>query len=195
MVFQSFLDTESLVYIAIDNFLLTALVEEGGKYFVLKKGTWKHPAFDYTFDAVVYAVVVSLGFATFENIMYVMEGGISAAITRGILSVPGHVIDAIFMGCYYGIAKKMEAKGNVEGMKANLIKALIIPTLLHGFYDFSLSTGYDAFLIVFFIFEIVVTILAIKRLKSLSASDTRISPESIMDQEPTQYKDEQDNEE
>ncbi|MCR5099560.1 MAG: PrsW family intramembrane metalloprotease [Lachnospiraceae bacterium] len=195
MVFQSFLDTESMVYIAIDNFLLTALVEEGGKYFVLKKGSWKHPAFNYTFDAVVYAVVVSLGFATFENILYVMEGGVSTAITRGILSVPGHVIDAIFMGCYYGIAKKMEAEGNEAGMRSNLVKALLIPTLLHGFYDFCLSTGYDAFLIIFFVFEIVITILAIIKFKGLSRSDTQIIQENTTISEPLEYKeDEQDNE-
>ena len=53
----------------IENFLAIALVEEGCKYLILKT-TWKNKAFDYKFDAVVYAVCVSMGFAVLENILY-----------------------------------------------------------------------------------------------------------------------------
>lgn len=174
-IVSSVLNTNGLVYIAIDNFILTALIEEGGKYFVLKKVTWKHPAFNYTFDAVVYAVVVSLGFATLENILYVMDGNITTAITRGLLSVPGHAVDAVFMGFYYGLAKKAFVASDESGCRINLRKALLVPTLLHGFYDFCLSTPYDIFILIFFISEIVIMIAAIKKLKKLSREDEPIS--------------------
>ncbi len=170
----SLVDEESLVYVVIDNFILTALIEEGGKYFVLKKATWRHPAFNYTFDAVVYAVVASLGFATVENILYVMDEDISVAIMRGLLSVPGHVTDAIFMGCFYGAAKAAAEKGDRGRAKLNLRRALFIPVLLHGFYDFCLSTGSDFFLLVFFAFEIIVTVLAVRTLRKLSREDRAI---------------------
>ena len=173
----SFLDTESMVYLLIDNMILTALVEEGGKYFVTKKLTWKHPAFDHTFDAVMYAVCASLGFATVENIIYLIDADIGTGIARALLSVPGHTIYAVYMGCYYGMAKRAEANGDKLRMRSCLIKALLIPTLLHGFYDFCLETGYDVFLVVFLVFEIVLTVSAVKKLKKLSREDAAIRQE------------------
>ncbi len=170
----SFLDPESMVYLLIDNMILTALVEEGGKYFVLKKFTWKDPAFDHTFDAVIYAVSASLGFATLENILYLFDADVSTGIARAIFSVPGHTIFAVFMGCYYGMAKRAQARGENGRMRSNLAKALIIPTLLHGFYDFCLESGYDIFLLCFLVFEIVITVTAVRKVRKLSREDTAI---------------------
>ena len=59
-IFGAFFNEKSLIYIICENFLVVALAEEGCKYFFLKRTTWKAPAFNYTFDAVVYAVVISL---------------------------------------------------------------------------------------------------------------------------------------
>ena len=61
-----------LLYTAVSNFIGVALVEEGCKLFFLKRGSWRHPAFDYRFDGIVYAVFVSLGFAGIENVLYVL---------------------------------------------------------------------------------------------------------------------------
>ena len=169
----SFVEEESLAYLVIDNFILTALIEEGGKYFVMKKATWKHPAFNYTFDAIVYAVAASLGFATIENIVYVMDEDISVAVMRGLISVPGHVTDAVFMGCFYGIAK-YAAAGDKGARNLNLRRALFIPVLLHGFYDFCLCTENDSFLLVFFGFEIIVTVLAVRTFRKQSKQDRAI---------------------
>ena len=171
-VVTSFIDEESMLFILIDNFLLTALIEEGGKFTVLKLKTWKHPAFNYTFDAVVYAVVASLGFATAENILYVGIYGIGNALVRALTAVPSHVTDAIFMGCYYGYAKFAESRGDIRRRKHYMRLALIIPILTHGFYDFCLSTGYDAFIIVFLVYDIAITIHAFRLMKKLSETDT-----------------------
>lgn len=166
------LGTDSLLYLIIDNFILTALVEEFGKYFVVKVTAWKSPAFNYTFDAIVYAVFASLGFAAFENILYLSSGTISLAIMRGIFAVPGHAIDAVFMGYYLGLAKRYEVMGNMKLRGRYMKLALIIPVLLHGFYDFCLSSGFDVLLLLFLIYEIVITIVAIKKVRKLSKEDT-----------------------
>ena len=42
---------------------------------------------------------------------------------------------------------------------------------MHGFYDFCLSTDSGIFLIIFFAFEIVVTILAIRKVWKMSKKD------------------------
>lgn len=93
------------IYNLISAFLGVALVEEGVKFIALYFRTWKNPNYNYKFDGIVYAVLVSLGFATVENILYVLEGGLSVAIARALLSVPSHAIDAVYMGFYYGYAK------------------------------------------------------------------------------------------
>lgn len=170
-----FLDEKSMAFIIIDNFLLTALVEEGGKYFVLKKVTWKHPAFNYTFDGAVYAVCSSLGFATVENILYLIDGDIGTAVGRGLLSVPGHVVFAVFMGYYYGMAKYASVGGDERGSRSYLRKALWIPVLLHGTYDFCLSSGYDAFLVVFIVFVVIMSVLAIRKVRNMSKNDNMIA--------------------
>ena len=54
-------------------FAVVAVVEEGTKFLLMKLKTWKNPNFNYSFDGIVYAVSVSLGFAAFENIKYVMN--------------------------------------------------------------------------------------------------------------------------
>lgn len=161
----------SMLYIILDNFLGVALVEELGKYLVLKSRTWKSAHFNYLFDAVVYAVVASLGFATLENVFYLMSGSLSTAIARAIFSVPGHAIDGVFMGCYYGLAKRDERMGNVRGAKANLRLALLVPVLVHGAYDFFISSGWY---LLFLAFEVVVTAAAVARVRRISKEDAPV---------------------
>ncbi len=172
----SFLDPSSMIYLLIENFIIVALVEEGGKFFVLKKITWNHPAFDYTFDAVVYAVTSSLGFAVIENIVYLIDSDLTTAILRALLSVPGHVIYGVFMGYYYGLAKVEDTMGNKDVVKGYMRKALLIPAAIHGFYDFCLESDIDILYIVLLVFEVVLTVKGFKKLRQLSNSDTAINP-------------------
>ena len=178
-VIFGFFDKSSLIYQFIENFLIVAVAEEGGKYIVLKKVTWKHPAFNYTFDAVVYSVTVSLGFATPENILYLLDGEISTAITRALFSVPGHVIYAIYMGYYYGKARQCDSHLDGKDVNKNLKKALWVPTLLHGFYDYCLMSGIDALILVYLVFIIVLFIITFKNLKKFSSADTAIVDDEI----------------
>jgi len=172
-VLTSFFDKKSTTYLLLENFLGVALVEEYGKYFVLKRLTWRDKAFDYRFDAVVYAVCASMGFAILENILYVFEHGMSVAILRAVTSLPGHCIFGIYMGLYYGEAKLCEARGNIKGMNSQLSSALWVPVFLHGLYDYCLSGNGDLALF-FIIYVLVLDWRAYKRLKAASAADTHI---------------------
>ena len=175
-IIDDYLYTDSMVFLAIDAFLIVALAEELGKYFVVKKFAWNNAAFNTTFDAVVYAVFASLGFATLENILYLLDGSVYTAIVRGILSVPGHAIDAVFMGNYLGIAKRCEALGDNKGKKENLRKALLMPVLTHGFYDFCLFAQTPISLLSFLVYEIIITVYTIKKVNKLSKEDTLLFP-------------------
>ena len=167
-VILSFMNQQGILFALIDNFLVVAVAEEAGKYFVLKKVTWKHPAFNFTFDAVVYAVAVSLGFATLENILYLIDGSVFLALSRALFSVPGHFIDALYMGYYYGLARFSDAYNDDRLKKGNLRLAFWVPVLIHGFYDFCLSTEYGIFILIFLIFEAVLTFFAVRKFLKLS---------------------------
>ena len=93
-------------YQIIANFIVVGLSEEGFKYLLLKQRTWLSPAFNCQFDGVVYAVFVSLGFALWENIDYVVMYGFGAALMRAITAVPGHASFGVFMGACYGLSRQ-----------------------------------------------------------------------------------------
>jgi RsiW-degrading membrane proteinase PrsW (M82 family) len=84
---------------------MVGLIEEGTKFLVVYYSVYRHREFDEVFDGIVYAVVASLGFATLENIAYVLEGGAGVGVMRALLSVPGHAFFGAIMGFNMGMAK------------------------------------------------------------------------------------------
>lgn len=125
-----------LAYEIAMNFLVVGLSEEGFKYLLLKRNTWNNPNFNCQFDGVVYAVFVSLGFALWENIKYVHSYGMLTALVRAVTAVPGHACFGVFMGVYYGIAKRHDYAGEWGRSKLCRMAAVIVPVFLHGLYDF-----------------------------------------------------------
>ena len=171
----------SMLRLAIENFLVVALVEEGCKRWVVMKAAWRDPAFDYRFDAVVYCVFSALGFAALENVLYVAQYGFSVAVSRALLSVPGHCFFAVYMGVYLGQAKLAERAMQryyvelpEETPERYLRASLLVPTLLHGFWDFSLSVGGGGMTAVFYLFVLVFFIDAYRKLRFAAGTDERV---------------------
>lgn len=124
-------------------FVVVAVSEEGAKYFMLKRRTWRNPEFNCQYDGVVYAVFVSLGFALWENISYVLTYGFGTALIRAVTAIPGHACFGVFMGVFYGLAKKAENRYQEPGTsRFYRMLALLVPVLLHGTYDY-IATGAD----------------------------------------------------
>jgi RsiW-degrading membrane proteinase PrsW (M82 family) len=124
---------------------------------------WRSPSFNEKFDGIVYAVFVSLGFAAVENVMYVMDGGLQTAAIRAVTAVPAHAIFGVTMGYYLGIAHMYE-----ELRKPYLFRALAIPILLHGIYDFILMVEIGWLLILFIPYVILLYIIGMRKMKTLS---------------------------
>ena len=172
-VFMGGREAYSMSELLFENFIIIALSEEVCKFFFLRWKTWKNPAFDYVFDGIVYAVFVSLGFAILENIGYVYEFGFATAVVRAFTAIPGHAIFGVFMGCFYGLAKRAELARNNGQKWALLACAIIIPVLCHGFYDFCASIGAlgDNALILdlmFWIFLLVIMAVAMYLVKHMA---------------------------
>ena len=121
-------------------FVVVAFSEEGAKFFMLRKCSWNSREFNCQYDGVVYAVFVSLGFALWENISYVMHYGFSTALLRALTAIPGHTCFGVFMGVFYGIARKHENRENRERSRLCQTLAVVAPAILHGTYDYIAST-------------------------------------------------------
>ena len=167
-------DVQSIWYIFLFSFLLIGLVEEAGKFLVLRLITWKDKEFNYTFDGVVYAVVVSLGFAVVENIIYVILHGSDVNLVRVLLSVPGHMVYAVFMGFFYGQARYAKGDGDSRASIGHTLAAIMVPTVMHGFYSFCIGTGSKVFFIMFIVYEVIMALIAVLQFIRLSKNDTLI---------------------
>jgi RsiW-degrading membrane proteinase PrsW (M82 family) len=111
------------------------VVEEGLKFLVVFLAIYRHPEFDEPMDGIVYATAASLGFATIENIGYILEFGFAVGIVRAITSVPGHVIFSCIWGFALGRARFRPASERTGIILAGLFGGM----LLHGIYNFSLG--------------------------------------------------------
>ena len=121
------------------SFFMAAVPEELAKLLMLYLLLRKNPYFDERMDGIVYAVAVGMGFAGFENILYLFENeeiwGTVGAI-RALFSVPGHFCFAVFMGYYYSLAH-FDKKNRQE---LNLFLMVAVPIVLHGVFDFLLMS-------------------------------------------------------
>jgi len=127
-------------------FVVAGLVEESSKFLFFFLCIWKHRDFNEMYDGIVYSVFISLGFATVENLAYVLSTGFSTAVVRSLTAVPAHALFAVVMGYYLGIARFAKTRYR----RKYIILGLIIPVLLHGIYDFILLSQ-KLYLLVLFI--------------------------------------------
>lgn len=111
-------------------FILVALIEEFSKFIFIRGILYRDSHFNEPFDGIVYSVMVGMGFATFENILYVIDGGMTTALLRMFTAVPAHAAFAILMGFYLGKAKFEHKKSYYA------LHALGVATLFHGAYDY-----------------------------------------------------------
>lgn len=118
---------------AFQAFVIAALCEEAAKLSVLLGYSFRHSEFDEPMDGIVYGAAASLGFATLENTLYVIDGGFMLAFMRGLLSVPGHATYGAVMGYYVGRARFDRAN-----RVTLVLKGLSAAVLLHGCYDLPL---------------------------------------------------------
>lgn len=170
-VLSSFVQEGTVLYNFLLYFIVVAVSEEGFKYLLMKQRTWKDPEFNFQFDGVVYAVFVSLGFALWENISYVLMYGFGTALVRAVTAVPGHACFGVFMGAWYGLAKKYESYGMHSQSKTCRVVALLSSIVLHGCYDFTASIENQNYAWIFVAFVVVMFLVAFRLVKKLSQND------------------------
>lgn len=174
LLLDATVDPEDPKYVWLLAFLVVAAVEEGTKFFFLYRRTWRDPNFNFRFDAIVYAVFVSLGFAAFENVKYVFNYGLSVALPRAILAVPGHMGFAVFMGIFYGRAKRCFDRGDRFGCRFSLVLSYLFPVFLHGVYDTCCMSGTTQSTLVFVVFVLVMYLVVYRLIKHEAKTDAPV---------------------
>lgn len=170
-ILDSLFPADSTMYNVLLYFVVVACSEEGFKYLLLHGRTWSSPEFNCEFDGVVYAVFVSLGFALWENISYVLMYGLPAALARAVTAIPGHGSFGVFMGAWYGLAKRWQLLGENAQSRGCKVAAFIFPAFLHGSYDYIASIQDPSYGWVFLLFIVIMFFVAWRMIRRLSARD------------------------
>ena len=174
---ENFLGKISINFLPIpkaawDGFFDASATEELFKFAAVFFLFWRDRNFNEKFDGIVYAVAVSLGFAAIENLLYVYKGTIGTGFFRAFTAVPAHALFGIIMGYYLGIARF-----NRWRRSGYLVKAILIPWIFHGLYDFFILSGHPVLNFLFIPLMLIMLVMAFSRMKQQSeASVFRFQP-------------------
>ncbi len=130
-------DTPNVLQALLGSLLIVGLVEEAAKFTVVRFYCWQRREFDEPYDGILYAVVAALGFATVENIYYVLAHGIGTGVARALVAVPGHAFNGVLMGFFLGLAR-FAATEHHSDLLTGL--GLGLAVMAHGLYDFIVFT-------------------------------------------------------
>lgn len=138
MIIQYGLKTEVSNQLFFSSFISAGLLEEFFKWFIIYFLVYNHDEFDEPYDGIVYAVAVSLGFATLENFLYLLTEGLSVAFIRALVPVSGHALFGVIMGYYMGLAKFSRNKHQQTKL---IMMSIFLPIMIHGSYDLLIITS------------------------------------------------------
>lgn len=148
-IFAGFNIFGGIISAAYTSFVVAGFTEEYFKRMVVLRLACRNKNYDEKLDGIIYSVFSALGFATVENLMYILVGQnnfLYTGVTRGIFAVPAHMLFGVTMGYYLSLAKfAIDKSKQILYLK----KSLYIPLILHGIYDFILLSGFSYIMIIF----------------------------------------------
>lgn len=137
------------------SFIVAGFTEESLKAVILIPNLLNEKYCNEKLDGIIYSVFLSLGFATIENLIYILyesnELVLQVSLSRAIISIPAHIMFAITMGYYVG---KYKFEENKFKRREYLIMSVLVPILLHGIFDFILIMKFKWSIIVFIVYII-----------------------------------------
>ncbi len=156
---------QGLPGLLFEAFIVIGLSEEFFKRRVVLRHAFNQPVFDEKMDGIIYCSIAALGFATLENIFYIINYSAAVPdiwITRAVLSVPAHMLLGITMGYYLAMARFCNEPGQcIRYMR----KSLYIPAILHGAFDFILMTNMPLISLLLIPFVVLLWITSLVRLR------------------------------
>lgn len=125
------------------SFVALSFIEEIAKFILLLLLAFPFKFFNEPLDGIVYAVLIAMGFATWENVAYADRFGMHTVLVRSLTAVPAHLTFAIVQGYFTGLAK-------FDPPRRRLLLAfgLGLAILLHGLYDLLILQNWSKWLVV-----------------------------------------------
>lgn len=166
-----------------------AIPEEVAKLTMLWLVLRNNKHYDEYFDGIVYAACVGLGFASIENVLYLLQSDnwIGTGIIRGITAVPAHFAIACAMGYFYS------KRHFGDRSKLTAACVLAVPIGIHWIYDalaFSeMVVGPAISVVVNVLFVLLIWYIyksTMRRIKTMHEIDsTRMTPPPMSPVPPT----------
>ena len=121
----------SLAQMAYMSFIVAGFTEELFKFLVVRTTIYKSPYYDEPIDGLVYSSAAALGFASLENVGYLLSYGWQTALIRAPITTLAHVTFSAMWG--YPLAlKKLKKKNSTLLLWLGLLGAMVG----HGLFDF-----------------------------------------------------------
>jgi RsiW-degrading membrane proteinase PrsW (M82 family) len=127
----------SLRRILFYSLVIMAFFSELAKFFFLKVFIYPRDDFRSPVDGIIYSVMISMGFATMNNILSLINiPHLDVNLTNAFTSGPANVIFGVLMGFFVGVGKmrRIRFMDSMTGLGAAV--------LFHALYGFCLLT-YD----------------------------------------------------
>lgn len=93
----------TLAAVSISMLFIVGPVEETCKYLATRITVYRSRHFEETMDGLVYGAAASLGFASLENFLYVLEYGPEVMVIRAPFSTLAHMVFGSMWGCGLGL--------------------------------------------------------------------------------------------
>lgn len=170
---------ESFLILFLNCFIGIGLIEELGKWIISYEVVYRDKEFNESYDAIVYSVFVSLGFALIENILYVLTNGVGVGLLRAFTSVPAHTCNGVLMGYFLSKTKIEEVNNNISKSKRNMFYSILIPALLHTMYD-SLVFTENFNILIFLGFTAFLYIISILFIKKVSNNNVKFENSDVI---------------
>lgn len=122
----------------ISIFVVVAFVEEFLKYLIIRWVVMKTIYFDEPIDAMIYPIIVALGFAALENILAIFkmsDSYLTLIIWRFVSATLIHALSASVWGYFIALVYFLKKP------RYFLIIGLILGTLIHGLYNLIVSSN------------------------------------------------------
>ena len=126
----------SLAAAAMAMLFVVGPVEELSKFMAVRLGPYRSLYFDEPRDGLVYAVAASLGFASLENLVYILSFGPEVMVGRAVFSTLAHVI----FGSFWGIGLGVQAQEGRRGRRFWLLAGLVVAAAVHGAFNILVLT-------------------------------------------------------
>lgn len=152
--FGAFLSAQTpLLMLLLGTIFVVGLIEEGLKSYVVYRLHFDHPEFDEPVDGIIYGIIVGLGFAAFENLVYTVIYGYQVGLVRAVLTSLAHASFTGIFGYYLSRAKIMADSSLI-------VRGIILVSLLHGIYDFLVIGGFMGLITIVIVIAILQIYLA-----------------------------------